>query len=96
MPGKRSKSLVEKASKLGLEYPAKYEGCAQATFAAIADTLNLKGEEVFKAMVGLSGGVGDLGRGACGAMAGAAAAISLYFAPGRIEAEKNHEALIVK
>jgi len=83
-----------KAVTLGQRYPARYGGCAQATFAAIADALNLKGEEVFKALIGLSGGVGNMGRGACGAMAGAAAAISLKFGVGRNALKRNPEAIL--
>ena len=79
---------------LGRRYPARYGGCAQATFAAVADALNLKGEDVFKALIGLSGGVGNMGRGACGAMAGAAAAISLKFGVGRNALKRNPEAIL--
>lgn len=72
--------LIEKAKRLAKEYMGKYAGCAQATFAAVADTLNLKGrDEVFKAIIGFSGGLGSIGEGSCGAIAGAAAAISLSF-----------------
>jgi C_GCAxxG_C_C family probable redox protein len=83
-----------KAVRLGYKYPAKYGGCAQATFAAIADALNLKGEEVFKALIGLSGGVANMGKGACGSMAGAAAAISLKFGVRREVLKRNPEAIL--
>lgn len=81
MTDKKDKSeLMKKAKKLAKEYMGKYAGCAQSTFAAVADTLNLKGrDEVFKAIIGFSGGLGSLGGGTCGALAGAAAAISLSF-----------------
>ncbi|NIM45514.1 MAG: hypothetical protein GTN80_07710 [Nitrososphaeria archaeon] len=57
----------------------KYYGCAQTTLAAAADTLNMEADDVFKALIGISGGVGGMGLGECGGMCGAAAAISFRF-----------------
>lgn len=65
-----------------------YHGCATSTFAAIVDTLGLKyGDECFRAMIGLAGGTGHLTKGTCGALAGAAAAISLSYNKSREEVE---------
>ncbi len=77
---------IERAMQLGFEYTTKYWGCAQSTFAAIVDTLREYGieltnkeaeEEIFKGLVGLSGGHANMGTGNCGALTGAAVAISL-------------------
>ena len=46
------------------------------------------GDEVFRAMIGLAGGTGHLAKGTCGALAGAAAAISLSYNKGREEVER--------
>lgn len=77
---------VQRAMQLGFEYTTKYWGCAQSAFAAIVDTLRENGielttkeveEAIFKGLVGLSGGHANMGIGNCGALSGAAAAISL-------------------
>lgn len=73
---------MKKASKFGLVYPGEYHGCASGAFAAIAYALDMKADNVFKSMIGLAGGTGDIGLGTCGAMAGAAAAIGLRFGVG--------------
>jgi Putative redox-active protein (C_GCAxxG_C_C) len=57
-------------------YKVRFHGCAATTYALCADLLGLKGDEVFRAMMGLSGGIGLVGSATCGAMVGAAAAIS--------------------
>jgi len=63
-----------------------YHGCATAVFAAVVDTLGLRyGDEAFRAMIGFAGGVGHLVRGTCGALSGAAAAISLSYNKSREE-----------
>jgi C_GCAxxG_C_C family probable redox protein len=77
---------VDAAMRKGYEYTTKYWGCAQSTFAAIVDTLRdfdieLTSEEaeeaIFKSLVGLSGGHANMNIGNCGALTGAAMAISL-------------------
>lgn len=89
MPEKEE--LIQKAAKLGREYLERYHGCAQTTLAAVADTLNIKADEVFKAMIGISGGVGDMVFGECGGMCGAAAAIGLRFGLKPEEFERKPE-----
>ena len=78
--------VVERAKQLGCEYANRYWGCAQSTFSAIIDTLRESGillttpeaeGAIFKGLVGLSGGHGNMGIGNCGALTGAAVAISL-------------------
>jgi hypothetical protein len=61
---------------------------ATAVFTAIVDVLGLNGDEAFKAMIGLAGGTGHLTKGTCGALAGAAAAISLSYNKSREEVER--------
>lgn len=87
---KRSKEVVEEARELAEKYDEKYGGCAQSTFLAVAEVTELDyDEDVFKSLVGLSGGVGDLGTGTCGAVTGAAAAISLSIDSGMEKIEKD-------
>ena len=80
------KKCVDRAMQLGHENYFKYTNCAQATFTAIVDALkeqkvdltSLEAEEaIFNALAGVSGGHANLGCGNCGALTGAAAAISL-------------------
>jgi len=81
---------VRKKAKLMRE---NHAGCAESTFLAIAETLGLKGRHsVAVAMVGMSGGIANFGTGSCGAIAGAAAAISLFynFLPSRCEEEQQY------
>ena len=67
--------LIEEAKKLGREYLHVYRGCAQTTLLAVADTLNMDvPDELFKAMIGLSGRTGG-----CGGICGATAVIGLRY-----------------
>ena len=74
-----SDELLDEAYQRGKDYLMKY-ACAPGTFAAVMDTLGYEGdpevEAVWKAAVGLVGGTGNMAIGTCGAMAGAAMAIS--------------------
>lgn len=54
-----------------------YPGCAETTFAIVADAMGLQNADVFSAVIALSGGIAGLGTGSCGAIAGAATAIGL-------------------
>ena len=82
--GRNLEDLVCEARRRAGSSP--YHGCATAVFTALVDTLGLNGgDEVFKAMIGLAGGTGHLTRGTCGALAGAASAISLSYNKGREE-----------
>lgn len=77
---KNEEETVREVRELGEKYYDMYGGCAQATFAAVAEALDLKyRNDNLDALIGLSGGVGALGIGSCGAVIGAAAAISLSF-----------------
>ncbi|HKL10842.1 MAG TPA: C-GCAxxG-C-C family (seleno)protein, partial [Clostridia bacterium] len=86
------KRCVEKATELGSKNYTKYTNCAQATFTAIIDALREEGVEltsveaenaIFRALSGVSGGHSNLGSGNCGALTGAASAISLVSGVGR-------------
>jgi len=90
--------IVDRAMEKAFEYTTKYWGCAQSTFAAIVDTFKEEGiyltseeaeEAIFKGMVGLSGGHANMGRGNCGALTGAATAISLVSNIGRAKQEED-------
>ena len=80
-------NVAERARELAADYVPKYWGCAQSSFMAVVDALREYGleiatpadaEEMYKGLVGLSGGYANMGRGNCGALSGAAFAISLY------------------
>ena len=83
-------SLIEKARQLAKQYESKYFGCAQATFTAIADTLEIYDEKVFKAMIGQTGGTGDTCLGTCGGLSASAAAIGLVFGVNRDDLQQEH------
>jgi hypothetical protein len=77
-----SKAVLEEAYRRGKDYLTRF-ACAPGVFAAVMDTLGYDKDpavmEVFKATVGLIGGTGNMAIGTCGAMAGAAMAISYSF-----------------
>jgi C_GCAxxG_C_C family probable redox protein len=82
-------SLVKQARERANKNPSPYHGCATTVFTAVVDTLGIKyGDEVFRAMIGFSGGTGHLVKGTCGALSGATAAISLSYGKGREETRK--------
>lgn len=73
---KKIKELAEKARKIASE--TSIPGCATDTFYGIAEALKLKGREaVLTATLGYAGACGESTRATCGAILGAAAAISL-------------------
>ncbi len=77
--------LIEKARQLGFEYLPIYRECAPTTLIAVADTLNMKvSDNLFKAMVGLSGPSGG-----CGGICGATAAIGLRYGVDREDFVKD-------
>ena len=79
---KIDREVLDEAYRRGKDYLMRY-ACAPGVFAAVMDTLGYEDDpvvkEVFKATVGLIGGTGNMAIGTCGAMAGAAAAISYSF-----------------
>ncbi len=80
---KIDKKILDEAYKRGYEYLPRWRACAPTVFAAVMDTLGYEDDpmvkEIWKATIGLTGGTGNMAIGTCGAMAGAAAAISYSF-----------------
>jgi hypothetical protein len=77
---------IQKAKELGPAYERSLVGCGHCSFAAVADSLKSQGirlaaeeveEKIFSGLIGLTGGFGNMGIGSCGALSGAAFAISL-------------------
>jgi hypothetical protein len=70
------KEFAERARKIAVE--TSIPGCASDVFWGIAEALQLEGREyVFMATLGYAGGCGESTIGTCGAILGAAAAITL-------------------
>lgn len=67
---KMKEGLGNRAYDLGFEYEKKYHGCAQCVVAAVQDTLNIRNDDIFKAMTGCGGGGGGYCNGSCGALVG--------------------------
>jgi len=67
---KTKQELLDKAYELGFEYEKAYRSCSQCAIAAIQDTLDIRGDSVFKAATGLAGGGGLTGIGVCGGYVG--------------------------
>jgi C_GCAxxG_C_C family probable redox protein len=93
-----NKKILEEAYHRGHKYLLKFRACAPTVFAAVMDTLGYESDplinEVWKATVGLSGGTGNMAIGTCGAMAGAAAAISYSFGFTREDIEKDSKKML--
>ncbi|WXG42102.1 MAG: C-GCAxxG-C-C family (seleno)protein [Candidatus Freyarchaeum deiterrae] len=77
------KKILDEAYRRGYDYLLKWRACAPTVFAAVMDTLGYENDsavnEIWKASIGLTGGTGNMAIGTCGAMAGAAMAISYSF-----------------
>ena len=89
------KELIKEAEKLAQRH-TEYAGCCPSTFLGVADALKLEGrKEAYKATIGLSGGIADMGVGACGAMAGAAMAIGLRYnlTPEKVETDTTRRGI---
>jgi hypothetical protein len=94
---KNKERCLQRARELGAEYQLKLVGCAHSSFSAALDALREEGielvspeiqNEVFKSLIGLTGGCGNMHEGTCGAVVGAGFAISLAMGIGR-EAQEN-------
>ena len=86
MDSTKKERCIQKARELAVEYQGTLVGCGHCSFAATLDALRTEGieivpkeieEELFKGVLGLTGGIGNLGVGTCGAVSGASFAISL-------------------
>ncbi len=86
-------SILQDAFQKGYDYLARWRACAPTVFAAVMDAIGYENDdlatEVWKATVGLTGGTGNMAIGTCGALAGAAAAISLSFGYTKHDIEKD-------
>jgi hypothetical protein len=83
---KTREEITNKAWELGIEYEAKYKGCCQATFLAIADALRWGGigifpkemeEKIYSGISLLTAGVCMTGEGTCGAVVGSVMAYGM-------------------
>ncbi len=86
-------TLADEAAYLGEKYTAACRACAPAVFTAIMETMghgdDPTAREVCKASIGLTGGTGLIATGTCGAVAGAAMAISYSFGLTFADIEKD-------
>ena len=76
-----NKEILDEAYRRGYEYKPEHSWpCVPAVFAAIMDTLGYEDDpivnDVWKTTIGFTGGTGNMAIGTCGAMSGAAMAIS--------------------
>jgi len=83
---KTREELTDKAWELGIEYEARYKGCCQSVFLAVADTLRWGGfdifpkemeEQFYSGICLLTAGVCMTGEGTCGAVSGAVMAYGM-------------------
>ena len=72
-------ALIQKAAESAFHYENTYGSCAQSCLGGLRDAFPELGisEEIFKSSYGLAGGCGCSIKGTCGALSGAAMAISL-------------------
>jgi len=80
------RKAVAKARELAVEYQGSLVGCGHCSFTAIMEALRYVGMEIvdermqnqmFKGLIGMTGGLGNMGIGTCGAVQGSGYAISL-------------------
>jgi C_GCAxxG_C_C family probable redox protein len=82
--GKKENAL-RKAYELGFSYEREYKGCAQCTFAALQDALEVRNSDtdaIFKCATGFAGGIAQQTDGSCGAYV--AGAMMLGYFIGRV------------
>ena len=89
---------IQRARELAVEYQCTIVGCAHSSFSAVLDALREEGielvspqvqNEIFKGLIGLTGGFGNTHMGTCGAVLGSSFAISLAAGVGREEQEEQ-------
>ena len=87
-------SLVQQAREAGYRYENQFGNCPQCTLAALSDVFPDLGidDKLFKAVYCLGGGVARTTQGTCGALSGAAAAISLVLGRDRQNMEEEPHA----
>jgi hypothetical protein len=88
------KEILDEAYQRGRDYLfTRWRACAPTVFGAVMDTLGYKDDpiinDVWKTTIGLTGGTGNMAIGTCGAMAGAAIAISYSFSFTKEDLEKD-------
>ena len=95
---KNKDKCVQRARELGCEYQETLVGCAHSSFSAIIDALREEGielvtpvvqNEIFKSIIGLTGGCGNMHEGTCGAVMGSAFAIGIAMGVGREKQEND-------
>lgn len=91
------KEVLDEAYRRGYDYCTRI-ACAPGVFAAVMETLGYEKDpsvnDVWKATIGLAGGTGNLAIGTCGAMAGAAMAISFSFGFTKEDVLKDPEKML--
>ena len=93
----KKEDCIKRAQELAFEYQNTLVGCAHCSLSAVLDALREYDielvspevqDELFKAVIGLTGGAGNTHIGTCGAVFGSSFAISLAAGVGREEQEK--------
>jgi hypothetical protein len=97
----QKEEAIRKARELAVEYQATLVGCGHCSFAATVDALRSVGielvderleNEMFKGLMGLTGGIGNMGYGTCGALSGAGFAVSIAAGVGRTQGTGQRQA----
>lgn len=77
--------ILDRVYRMAKNHELNSGGCGQCTVAAIFEVMGVEDEGVFKAATGLADGVGLTGDGHCGALSGAAMAISYFYGRSRAD-----------
>jgi len=94
----KKEECIARAQELAFEYQNTLVGCAHCSLSAVLDALREYGvevvtpevqDELFKSVIGLTGGCGNTHMGTCGAVFGASFAVSLVTGVGREKQEKD-------
>jgi hypothetical protein len=73
------RKLLEQVYKLAFKYEQEHHCCSQCTVAALQRIFQIKSEELFSASYALGGGLVNICKGTCGALAGGAMVISYFY-----------------
>ncbi len=86
MTADRKEQAAQKAYDLGFSYEQEYMGCAQCTFAALQDALEVRNSDtdaIFKSSTGFAAGIAQQIDGSCGAYAAGAMMLGYFIGRGR-------------
>ena len=86
----KKKEILDEVQRKAYEYEDTFRGCSQATLLALQQVFGLEDENLFKAVSGLAGGIGQM-HSVCGALLSGSLFLGLKYGRERSDIEKTLE-----